>query len=262
VIIGGHSHTRLKKPKYINGIIIAQTGSNCENLGVLDLTIENRGVTSWNGGLHQLWYHPDRRTAVTAMVDSFKTEIDKEYSEVIGTWSIEPSAEGSDGRLANFICEAQREAAGADLGFMNNGGIRKRFLAGPIRKQDVFEVLPFRNILVSFQLTGRQVREIVLRSIKERAGFQMSGIECEWTRNADGAIEVTKLCANGKSVKDDDVYTGAASDYFMGEAKRYLGIEAPQLTYHDDTVFKAVERKIRSMNTVPGILKGGIKEIK
>ena len=27
VIVGGHSHTRLKKPKLINGVIIVQTGS-------------------------------------------------------------------------------------------------------------------------------------------------------------------------------------------------------------------------------------------
>ena len=262
VIIGGHSHTRLKTPKYINGVVIAQTGSNCENLGVLDLTVENHAVTKWNGELHQLWYHADRKTVVTALVDSFKTEIDKEYSEVIGTWSIEANAERSDPQLANFLCEAQRDAAHADLGFMNNGGIRKRFSAGPITKQDLFEVLPFRNILVSFKLTGKQVRDIVLQNIKERSGFQMSGVECEWKRDAGGKIEFVKLLVNGKPVADQSVFTGAASDYMMGEAKRYLGIDTPQLTYMDETVFKVTETMIRAMKTVPGAMKGGIKELK
>ena len=262
VIIGGHSHTRLKQPKYINGIIIAQAGANCENLGVLDLTVENHAVTKWSGELHQLWYHPDRKTVVTAMVDSFKTEIDKEYSQVIGTWSIEANTEGSDRRLGNFLCEAQREGAGADLGFMNNGGIRKRFAIGPITKQDLFEVLPFRNILVSFKLTGKQVREIVVQNIKERSGFQMSGVECEWKRDAEGKIEIVKLLVNGKTVEDQSVFTGAASDYMMGEAKRYLGIDAPQLTYLNETVFNATEKMIRAMKNVPGIVKGGIKELK
>ena len=262
VIIGGHSHTRLKTPKYINGVIIAQTGSNCENLGVLDLTIENHAVTKWNGELHQLWYHPDRKTVVTALVDSFKTEIDKEYSEVIGTWSIEANTEGSDRGLGNFLCEAQREGAGADLGFMNNGGIRKRFSPGPITKQDLFEVLPFRNILVSFKLTGKQVRDIVLQNIKERSGFQMSGVECGWKHDAEGRIEVVKLLVNGKPVQDQAEFTGAASDYMMGEAKRYLGIDPPQLTYLNETVFNATEKMIRAMKNVPGSMKGGIKELK
>jgi len=262
VIIGGHSHTRLKQPKYINGVIIAQAGSNCENLGVLDLTLENHAVTKWNGELHQLWYHPDRKTVVTALVDSFKTEIDKEYSEVIGTWIVEANTETSDRRLGNFLCEAQREAAGADLGFMNNGGIRKRFSAGPITKQDLFEVLPFRNILVSFKLTGKQAREIVLQNIKERSGFQLSGVECEWKRDAEGKIEIVKLLVNGKPVEDRSEFTGAASDYMMGEAKRYLGIDAPQLTYLNETVFNAAEKMIRAMKNVPGNAKGGIKELK
>jgi 2',3'-cyclic-nucleotide 2'-phosphodiesterase (5'-nucleotidase family) len=262
VIIGGHSHTRLKQPKYINGVIIAQTGSNCENLGVLDLTVENHAVTKWKGELHQLWYHPDRKTVVTALVDSFKTEIDKEYSQMIGRWTVETNAEDSDRRLGNFLCEAQREAAGADLGFMNNGGIRKRFAAGPITKQDLFEVLPFRNMLVSFKLTGTQVREIVLQNIKERSGFQLSGVECEWKRNAEGKIEFVKLLVNGKPVEDQSTYTGAASDYLMGEAKRYLGIDAPELTYLDQTVFNATEKIIRAMKNVPGSMKGGIKELK
>jgi 2',3'-cyclic-nucleotide 2'-phosphodiesterase (5'-nucleotidase family) len=262
VIIGGHSHTRLKQPKYINGVIIAQTGSNCENLGVLDLTVENHSVTRWNGELHQLWYHPDRKTVVTALVDSFKNEIDKEYSEVIGTWTVETNAEGSDRRLGNFLCEAQREAAGADLGFVNNGGIRKKFAAGPITKQDLFEVLPFRNILVSFKLTGKQVRGIVLQNIKERSGFQLSGVECEWKRDAEGKVEFVKLLVNGKPVEDQSMYTGAASDYMMGEAKRYLGIDAPELTFMDETVFNATERIIRAMKNVPGTMKGGIKELK
>jgi len=36
LIVGGHSHSRLKHPLKVNGTLIVQTGSNCENLGVLD----------------------------------------------------------------------------------------------------------------------------------------------------------------------------------------------------------------------------------
>jgi 2',3'-cyclic-nucleotide 2'-phosphodiesterase (5'-nucleotidase family) len=177
VIIGGHSHTRLRKPKYINGVIIAQTGSNAENLGVIDLTVENKAVTKWDGGLSQLWYHPDRKTVVTALVDSFNTEIKKEYDEVIGTLVSESGSQETEAGLGAFLASAQQEAAQADVGFMNNGGIRKRLSPGPITKQDLFEVLPFRNILVKFPLTGKQVKEIVQHYVKSRAGIQISGIQ-------------------------------------------------------------------------------------
>ena len=262
VIIGGHSHTRLKKPKYINGVIIAQAGSNCENLGVLDLTVENKAVTTWDGSLNQLWYHPDRKTAVTALVDSFNTEIKKEYSQVIGTWVSEAKSDESEAGLGAFLAAAQRDGAHADLGFMNNGGVRKRLSPGPITKQDLFEVLPFRNQLMKFSLTGKQVYEIALHYLKGRSGNIIAGLSCEWKKDASGKIEILKLLINGKPVDENATYTGAASDYIMGEAKRYLGIDAPQLTDMNEMVFNVVEKRVREMKTIEAKVERPFKEIK
>ncbi len=262
VIIGGHSHTRLKKPKYINGVIIAQTGSNAENLGVLDLTVENKTVTKWDGSLDQLWYHPDRKTVVTALVDSFQTEIKKEYDQLIANVVTSGKSEDSENGLGLFIAVAHANAAHADIGFMNNGGVRKRLSQGPITKQDLFEVLPFRNLLMKFNLTGKQVREIALHVIKDHPGIQVSGIKCEWKRNEAGAIDIVKLLVGKKPLDDNASYTGAASDYMMGEAKRYLGIDAPQLRYMETTVFNAVLKEVIALKTIELKAERPFKEIK
>ncbi len=264
VIVGGHSHTRLQKPKYVNGVIIVQAGANAENLGILDLTADkNHHITKWDGVLHQLWYNPNRgSTVVTALVDSFKTEITNEYREVIGTLSSPWNA--SDGEIAegHFLADAQREAANADIGFMNNGGIRKRLVPGPITKQDLFEVLPFRNILTTFKVTGKQVRDIVRNDIEKRPGILFSGIYSEWKRDAAGNVELVKLLVNGKDVDDDATYTGAASDYMMGESPRYLGIPIPPLTLSNQTVFGAVEKRIREKKIISSNADPRIKELK
>jgi 2',3'-cyclic-nucleotide 2'-phosphodiesterase (5'-nucleotidase family) len=263
VIIGGHSHTRLRKPKYINGVIIAQTGSNCENLGVLDLTVEHGHVTKWDGSLHQLWYNPSRqKTVATALVDSFKIEIDKEYSQIIGTLKDPWKISGWETGAGNFIADAQREVAHADIAFMNNGGIRKNLSPGPITKQDLFEVLPFRNVLTTFEVSGRQIREIVKHDIEKKPDIQVSGIRCEWRRDPSGRVEIVKLLVGGKPVDDKRMYVGAASDYLMGGAKRYLGIDQPKLTYLNETVFNAVLKKILAMKEVTSPIEGRIKQVK
>jgi 5'-nucleotidase/UDP-sugar diphosphatase len=264
VIVGGHSHTRLRKPKYINGVIIVQAGSNAENLGILDLTADkNHHIVKYNGVLHQLWYNPDRKpTVVTALVDSFKTEITNEYSEVIGTLSSPWNAPDGEAAEGYFLAEAQRLAAHADIGFMNNGGIRKRLIPGPITKQDLFEVLPFRNILTTFKVTGKQVRQIVLNDIEKRPGILVSGIDCEWKKSATGSPEIVTLIVNGKPVDDNAMYTGAASDYMMGEAPRYLGIPVPTLTQLDQTVFAAVEQQIRAEKIISSTPERRIRELK
>lgn len=264
VIVGGHSHTRLLKPKYINNVIIVQAGANAENLGILDLTADkNHHIVKWNGKLHQLWYNPNRgNTVVSALVDSFKTVIADEYSEIIGTlgspWN-GPNGETAEG---HYLADAQRDAAKADLGFMNKGGIRKRLIPGPISKQDLFEVLPFRNILVTFKVTGKQIREIVLNDIEKRPGILTSGIDCEWRRDPEGNVDIIKLLVKGKAVVDSATYTGAASDYFMGESQRYLGIPAPHLTYLNQTLFKAVEQQIREQKIITSNADPRIKQIK
>jgi 5'-nucleotidase len=199
---------------------------------------------------------------VSALVDSFKTEITNEYSEVIGTLSSPwdgPNGETSEG---NFLADAQRDAANADIGFMNNGGIRKRLIPGPITKQDLFEVLPFRNILTTFKVTGKQIREIVLNDIEKRPGIIVSGIYCEWKRNTAGNVEIIKLTVNGIAVNDTATYTGAASDYMMGEAPRYLGIPVDSLTYLNQTVFAAVEKRVRAEKIISSSADPRIKELK
>jgi hypothetical protein len=67
---------------------------------------------------------------------------------------------------------------------------------------------------------------------------------------------------NGRALDENATYTGAASDYLMGEAKRYLGIEPPPLTYLEQTVFSAVEKKVREMKNVEAKSERRIIEVK
>ena len=263
VIVGGHSHTRLKSAKFINGVIIVQTGSNCENLGVLDLTVENSKVTKYNGHLIQLWYNGSRpKTPLSAFIDSVNQGIEKDYSKVIGTLKQDWVRSDMESGIGNFVADAQREAAHADVGFMNSTGIRKNLSAGPITKRDIFEVLPFRNILVTFPLSGTQVKAVVLNYIERHLMIQTSGIRCEWKRGADGKAEIMSLEINGKPWDEKASYTGAASDYFMGEAKRYLGIEVPHISYLQQEVFGAIEKKVVDEKVIDSKVENRIKEMK
>jgi hypothetical protein len=48
----------------------------------------------------------------------------------------------------------------------------------------------------------------------------------------------------------------------MGESKRYLGIDAPKLTYMNETVFHAVEKRVRELKNVEADTDKSFKEIK
>lgn len=189
--------------------------------------------------------------------------IEEDYSQVIGTlkgdWMRNDNGESG---IGDFLADAQREAAHADIGFMNNAGIRKNLSAGPITKRDIFEILPFRNILTTFQLSGTEVKTIVLNYIEKHARIQTSGIRSEWKHGADGNTEIVKLEINGKPFDENATYTGAASDYMVGEAKRYLGVEILHPIYLQQTVFESIEKKVQDEKEIESKIENRFKEDK
>ncbi|HUI08850.1 MAG TPA: bifunctional UDP-sugar hydrolase/5'-nucleotidase [Bacteroidota bacterium] len=251
LIVGGHSHTRLRHPRVVDGVPIVQTGSNAENLGVVDLTLDGTTVTACQGSLIQLWIPPGRaQSAVAALADSMQREIDRDYDAVIGTLRGNWTRSESQNALGTFLADAQREAAHADVGFMNNGGIRRDVAAGPLTKKTLFEILPFRNVLETFQLTGAQLRAVLVHDVEARPGIQVAGISGRWRSAEGGGVEFTSITVGGKPLEEDRAYTCAASDFFVGEANRYLGLEIAQPYQLGQTVFAAVESIVRARREI------------
>jgi 2',3'-cyclic-nucleotide 2'-phosphodiesterase (5'-nucleotidase family) len=263
VIVGAHSHTRIRKPKMVNGVAIVQTGSNVESLGELTLTVENDRVIACEGKLISLWSHPSRPPSpVSALADSMQAVIEKEYSEVIATLAEDWTRKEGQSGIGTFIADAQRQAAAADVGFMNNYGIRRDVPAGPMTKKTLFEILPFRNTLTTFQLSGKQLGDIMVYNIEKKATIQIAGMSGDWKRRLDGTVEFTSILVGGKPLEEAKMYICAASDYFVGEAKRYLGVEIPRPIYLQQTVFGAVEKIIRREKTLRANVKYLIQEVR
>lgn len=253
LIVGAHSHTRLTHPKNVNGVLIVQTGSNCENLGVLDLTVDKHAIVQSDGKLVQLWPGSGRpETPVSKLVNEMSGRIEKEYSEVIGTLSADwvRGSGSKESAIGTFMADAQRQAAHADVGFINSHGIRKDISAGPITRKDLYEVMPFRNILVTFQLSGADLKKVITYYIGEHPALQLAGIDCEWKRGPGGKPEFSSFVVNGKPLDENRMYTCAASDFFVGDAQHYLGMEVKQPYYLQQTVFDATEKAVRDAKTI------------
>jgi len=263
VIVGGHSHTRLTTPKVVDGVIIVQAGANAEQLGILTLTVDNQHVTHSMGELLPLWHRNKRpSTLVSAFIDSVQQKIDSSYSEVLATVKADWLRGRGESDLGNFITNAQQQAAGAEVGFMNIHGIRRDISAGPLTRRELYEVLPFRNVLTTFQLSGERVRRAVKYALTQKTAVQFSGISCRWRRRPDGTVEILSLDVGGKPLDAKRMYTCAASDYFIGEAKRYVGFEIPRVIYLQKTLFEVVEDAVREEKVIVPSTKRFFMEVK
>jgi 2',3'-cyclic-nucleotide 2'-phosphodiesterase (5'-nucleotidase family) len=230
LILGGHSHTRLESPELVNGVIIAQSGSNCRNLGRLDLTIAGDTVMEFTGKLIPMLatdISPDPKLA--ALVDSINAEIDKSYGIVIAqlkdNWETQYRAESNVG---DWLTDAVRKRMGTDAAFLNSGGIRKNLSAGPVRKMDICEVLPFDNRIVTFTLTGAELIKIAEHNVGLEQGsyqgsLQLSGLSYSWQGDSAN-VKMVDIRINGNPIKLDQVYTVASIDYVVeANADKYFG---------------------------------------
>ena len=246
LIVGGHTHTRLNAPKIVNGVYIVQSGSNTENLGVVDLEVENDRITRLKGKLLPMWAATERpRTRLAGFVDSLQAEIDHEFDEVIGTLEGDWIRRGEANTIGSYVTEAQRQAVRADVGFMNSHGIRRDIPAGPITKRMLFEALPFRNVLTTFQLSGAQLREVIAYALRTGSDILMTGVTGRSEVRPDGSVALHNLQVGGNPLENTRMYSCTANDYMVGEADRYLGLELRQVIYLKRTLFATVEEAIR-----------------
>jgi len=128
------------------------------------------------------------------------------------------------GSLGNFVTDGIRSRASLKLGqpvalaVTNNGGMRKSVIAeGALRTLDIFELLPFENALVEFDLTGAQVLDL-LRVVIQKGDAQ-SGARVVYRSNADRKMELVsaRLLVNGQEKEIDPAatYKVISIDYLL-----------------------------------------------
>jgi 2',3'-cyclic-nucleotide 2'-phosphodiesterase (5'-nucleotidase family) len=128
------------------------------------------------------------------------------------------------GSLGNFVADAIRVEASQKLGkpmvlaVTNSGGLRKNVIAaGDLRLRDIFELLPFENALVAFDLTGVQVLDL-LRVVVSKRDAQ-SGARVKYRINSDKRpeLESSRLLIDGveKEIDPNALYTVISIDYLL-----------------------------------------------
>jgi 5'-nucleotidase len=120
-----------------------------------------------------------------------------------------------DSPLGNLFADAYRAGApGADVAINNtSGGLRADLPAGPLTYGGVFEVMPFDNRLVTFHLTGAELRKVLATQISRNAALVgISGVHARVTCER-GAVNVGMLRPNGVPIADHERLLIATSDF-------------------------------------------------
>jgi 2',3'-cyclic-nucleotide 2'-phosphodiesterase (5'-nucleotidase family) len=128
------------------------------------------------------------------------------------------------GSLGNFVTDGLRAQGSQKLGkpvvlvITNSGGLRKNAITeGDLRFRDIFELLPFENALVAFDLTGAQVLDL-LRVVVSRGDAQ-SGARVKYRLNSEKKpeLETARFLIDGgeKEIDPAAIYTVVSIDYLL-----------------------------------------------
>ena len=160
--------------------------------------------------------------AVDKMLGAYSPKV-RELSTVIGTLKGELRKGGlGAGSLGNFVTDGLLAEARKKLGnsallaITNGGGLRKNTMSeGDIRMSDIWELLPFENALVQFDLTGEQVLSLLDQVLSHRDA--QSGARIVYRAGADNKPEMVsaRLLVNGREEEIDPLatYTIVSIDY-------------------------------------------------
>lgn len=128
------------------------------------------------------------------------------------------------GSLGNFVTDGIRAEATAKLGrpillaVTNSGGLRKSLIPeGNLKSRDVFELLPFENALVAFDLTGDKVLELLRVVVSHRDAQSGARINYRVTAEKQLEAESAKFLIAGveKEIDPAAVYTVISIDYLL-----------------------------------------------
>lgn len=163
-----------------------------------------------------------------------------------------------------MICDALKDAYGADVALTNPGGVRLGQLpAGDITVLDVLRFDPFDNKIVVMTLTGKQLLDLMMSCSQRRLRSfpYVSGVQCELTPDDDDAtlVKTAKVTlADGKALKMKQKYRVVTNSYVAS-----TNLSGPVISQtYDDLTHDVIIRYLEKQKTVSykGVRRIGITQ--
>ena len=244
--IDGHAHMTFTKPvkdKSGKSVQVVSTGTKLENIG--KIVIDAKGIATVSN------VTAEEVSAKDADMEAFIKKIQSKYAELVNKVVAKTSvklriSDDNDNRLVrseetnlgDLCADAYKNVLGADIAFVNGGGIRVNVDAGDITYGEIIAVHPFGNMACVIEATGQQIKDALefgARNVGkgENGGFlQVSGLTYDINTFIEPSIEITdkgefvkvtgeyrvsNIMVGGKELDLEKTYKLASHNYMLKE---------------------------------------------
>ena len=268
-LLDGHSHDTVHvemRNKARETVLRQGCGTKLEGVGYLKIAAKNgamkAGVMMWNNDDFNATQLYQLDTDVTKAVAEATETLNAKLAEVVAKTDVEltindPVAVTEDGKavriirnaetnLGDLCADAYRYVSGADIAFVNGGGIRVSIKEGDITLNDILKVHPFGNALCVCEATGQQILDALEFGAKDVPGefggfLQVSGLTYEIHTSVpssvkldekglfagvEGEYRVKNVMVGDEPLDLEKIYTLASHNYMLqGQGDGYTIFE-------------------------------------
>ena len=238
MIIGGHSHTILDKPKEVNKILISQAGVGTDQIGRFDIVVDD----DTNSIVDHKWKlilinsklaKPDKK--LKDFINSFKGKVDRKYNTILCKLArklTHPKRE-KETSLGNLVADAFAETAECDAMLVGSGSIRVKKFGPMVTLMDLMACFPYDDALTRFSVSGSKLKKVFAHFM--RTENRNSEGECYQVNSKVRAVyndkenQLESLEIDGAPVKDTEFYTLCIQNYHFKKSADYLNITNKEL---------------------------------
>ena len=259
VLLDGHSHDMdqvVMKNKEGKDVVRSACGYKLNAIGYSHIKAEDGTIDTniWK------WESKDSipdllgiKNEISDLIDTKMAELDVQLKKDVAKTDhdlviYDPENKTDDGdpirivrtqetNLGDLCADAARIRTGADIGFINGGGVRDQIQKGDITYGDIIAVQPFNNKTVVIEVTGQQIADALEWGVSslpdENGGFlQVSGmtfsvdakVKSGCVADVDGFLKeikgerrVSDIKVGGKPIDVSAKYTVAGNSFLLTE---------------------------------------------
>jgi 5'-nucleotidase len=299
VIVAGHTNTYLSNtdeeaegpyPVVVeapngNPVLLVSDFTWGQYLGRLNVSFDESGVvTEYSGNPILLDSSVAPDPDIQARVDELAAPLDELMTQVVGTAAVDLNGDRADCRfgectMGNLITDAmlwETESEGTQIAIQNGGGIRASIPAGEVTVGDVLTVLPFGNLISTFELTGAEVVQALENGVSraedpENEGTgrfpQVAGLRFSWNPNQPVgsrivSVEVENPDGSYSPIDPEATYKVVSNDFMRSGGDGYeVFVDARNAYDFGTPLDEAVQNYIAANSPVSPELEGRITQV-
>ena len=238
VVLDGHSHSTIEgdivKNKDGQDVILTSTGTKMANIGCLLIGTDGAVSTTLINDAGALEF-----------IGGIEAQFEELVNEVVATTEValtikdpatgERMVRRQETNLGDLCADAYRAMSGADIAFVNGGGVRADVAAGDITYGNIISVHPFGNEMCMVETNGQDILDALeygaSKAPGENGGFlQVSGLTYEVDLNVEstatvdengfftgvtGEYRVKNVMVGGEPLDVNKTYTLASHNYML-----------------------------------------------